>query len=462
MSKKHAFRSVSVKKVSPVALRERLGERIVVSIDVAKEKQFARFEDDAGTRETTTIVSWKHPEETPAFFEVCTALVAAGVKVEAAMEPSGTYGESLRYGLQQRSVDVYRVSGKHVHDSREVFDGVPSLHDAKSTGVIGWLHRQGRSTLWPAESEQQRELAARTNMVMIHESAKGRNLNRLEALLGAHWPEVQTWLDLSRPTLWALLATIGGPQQVASNAEQAKALLARVSRGKLAAAKIELIVASAHTTVGKPATPAEVAYLQHLAKEIDRDERYAREVRRTLKPAVNAAFGPELVALLGVAVCAVLLAKRLDPRCFPSAKAFEKALGLNLVEKSSGHVTGRKHISKRGSSQARQLMFMAALRLIRTDPVVKAWASVRTAAGPKRGICVMVAVLRKLARAAWRVSRGEPFDSTKLFDVHRLCKRGALPPQWAQRDPAPPKQPPPSQRAETDDAVARQTDPRAA
>jgi hypothetical protein len=31
-------------------------------------------------------------------------------------------------------VSVFMQSPKRVHDAREVFDGVPSLHDAKSCG----------------------------------------------------------------------------------------------------------------------------------------------------------------------------------------------------------------------------------------------------------------------------------------------------------------------------------------
>lgn len=48
------------------------------------------------------------------------------------MEPTGTYGDGLRALLVSRGVSVFMQSPKRVHDAREVFDGVPSLHDAKS------------------------------------------------------------------------------------------------------------------------------------------------------------------------------------------------------------------------------------------------------------------------------------------------------------------------------------------
>ena len=65
--------------------------------------------------------------------------------VEALMEPTGTYGEDLRALLITRGVSVFMLSPKRVHDAREVFDGVPSLHDAKSCVVMAQLHRQGVS-----------------------------------------------------------------------------------------------------------------------------------------------------------------------------------------------------------------------------------------------------------------------------------------------------------------------------
>jgi hypothetical protein len=47
--------------------------------------------------------------------------------------------------LKSEGVAVFMLSPKRVHDAKEVFDGVPSLHDAKSCVVMAQLHRQGVS-----------------------------------------------------------------------------------------------------------------------------------------------------------------------------------------------------------------------------------------------------------------------------------------------------------------------------
>jgi hypothetical protein len=108
----------------------------------------------------------------------------------------------------------------------------------------------------------------------------------------------------------------------------------------------------------------------------------------------------------------------------PSARgdlaALEKACGLNLKMKSSGNYLGRLSITKRGSPVVRHYLYLAALRLIKSDPRIAAWF--RTRAGYRGGHKLVAndAVMRKLIRALWHVARGAPFDSSKLIDERAL------------------------------------------
>jgi hypothetical protein len=47
-----------------------------------------------------------------------------------------------------------------VHDAAEVYDGVPSLHDANAAELIGRLHLQGVSQMWEEPGEERREFNA--------------------------------------------------------------------------------------------------------------------------------------------------------------------------------------------------------------------------------------------------------------------------------------------------------------
>jgi transposase len=110
-----------------------------------------------------------------------------------------------------------------------------------------------------------------------------------------------------------------------------------------------------------------------------------------------------------------LLSLHLDPRHFGCAQAFQKAMGLNLKEKSSGRYVGQLKLTKRGSAKARKYLYFAAMRLLQTDPVVKEWYLRKQ--DPKAKNKTVIALMRKLSKALWHVGRGQAFDATKLLSV---------------------------------------------
>ena len=128
-----------------------------------------------------------------------------------------------------------------------------------------------------------------------------------------------------------------------------------------------------------------------------------------------------LVPVLGVKTAATIIAGAGDPRQYGSAKALVKAVGLNLRTYSSGkRKPGKLHITKRGSGMTRMMLFMAALRLIKSDRVVRAWYEAKVARSGGRKMPAIVAIMRKLVSSLWYVARGHAFDTRKLFDAERL------------------------------------------
>ena len=123
--------------------------------------------------------------------------------------------------------------------------------------------------------------------------------------------------------------------------------------------------------------------------------------------------------MVGKATSAVLLHDVGDPTNFGSSRAYLKAMGRNLKQRS-GTKKGRLAVTKRGPSRARKYLWLAACRLLQKDVVTRAWYQKKVGRdGGKRSLAV-VAVMRKLAKALFHVARGSPFESTKLFDTTRL------------------------------------------
>jgi hypothetical protein len=96
-----------------------------------------------------------------------------------------------------------------------VFDGVPSLHDAKSAAILAKLHAEGLSSLWTQDHGDRRQLAAAIAIMDLHQERYLQLVHRLESWLARHWPESTSIFDLTSAALLALLARIGPPAEVA-------------------------------------------------------------------------------------------------------------------------------------------------------------------------------------------------------------------------------------------------------
>ncbi len=416
--KKRSYRAVEVKSVDFSRLEEEFkGQRMVFGIDIAKELQFGAI--ISNEEETRLIVKWRHPEETAEWVK---NLVGTGARVEAVMEPSGTYGDAIRHEFNANGVKVYKVSAKRSHDAAEVLDGVPSWHDAKSAVIVGKLHMDGISTEWVARTETDRALVATTKTMAMYDGQAMQNRNRLEAQLARHWPELGGILELGSGTMLAVLGEFGGPGGVAREPERAKALMIQEGRHFLSEEKMDLTVASAKATVGVPAIREEEEAIRELALDTRRAEQKAREIRRKVAKLVEGNKSAEAMSrATGIVTAAVIVARAGDPLEFDNARAFQKSVGLNLKERSSGKHKGELKITKRGSGEVRMYLYMAALRLIQDDEVIKAYYLKKVARdGGRKKTKALVAVMRKLVLGLWHVARGNEFDARKLFDTSRL------------------------------------------
>jgi hypothetical protein len=121
---KRKYRAIWIKEVDGDELGKRLsaGSVCVAAIDVAKTDMFAAFVDSSGQVQIT--VKWKHPAASAEFLSLVKK-VAGFADVEIAMEPSGTFGDALRYLMQSAGFKVYRVNPKHTNDAKEIYDSVP-------------------------------------------------------------------------------------------------------------------------------------------------------------------------------------------------------------------------------------------------------------------------------------------------------------------------------------------------
>jgi transposase len=416
---KHRYHAVELKQVDweLIARQTAEQERVVFAVDVAKDDFVGGLMST--DRTLVEMVKWTHPQQTRALVEALVATFGAA-RLEVVMEPSGTYGDALRALFVAAKVKVYRISPKRVHDAAELYDGVPSLHDAKAAYLIGRLHLEGVSQPWQEPSAQRRALTAQLGLLELYQERWQRSLNRMEALLSRHWPEAIRVMDLSSMTLLTVLSAYGDAAQVAAHAEDAAGLMQRTGRAGLERETIEQLLDSARHTVGLACIEAERHALRVLAQDMLDAHQALRQVERTLAGEVEADPALERMAsVVGKTTTAVLSSSLGAPQSYPDATSYLKSAGLNLKERSSGKHQGQLKITKRGPPVARRYLYLAALRWIARDPQVQDWYQRKVQRdGGLKGKAI-IALMRKLTKALWHVARGEHFDAAKLF--HRAA-----------------------------------------
>jgi len=183
---KRTYRSKKVNQIDWAEVKVLLNaEEVALAIDVAKQKQYAQLSNKSSS--VSMLFRWDHPEETPMMLNIIKGLCCPVVVI---VESTSTYGDAIRFQCRSRGFDVHQASAKRVHDAMEVYDGVPSLHDAKAATIISRFYRDGLTTPWRELSLKERQLNALRREFEIHKSQYQRNQNRLEAYLSRHWPEV--------------------------------------------------------------------------------------------------------------------------------------------------------------------------------------------------------------------------------------------------------------------------------
>jgi transposase len=413
--KRKAYRATAVNRVSEAELvKGREGQTLVVGMDQGKFEHLAVARWPDGQLERPWRVA--SPEQVPELVDLLRRL-AQGRSLTVALEPSGTYGDPLRQAVNDAGIAVVRVSPKAAHDYAEVFDGVPSQHDGKDAAVVAELAALGKSTPWPYEvpARWEQEVACCVDWMDAQQSLLTMWLGRLEALLARHWPEATRVLKkLSSATLLHAVAAYGSPAALAAD-EEAETQLAAWGGYYLKADKRQRLLASAAGSIGVRCSDAERAQLMDYAEQALQARAEVRHAQQRLRRLVK--DQPVLQAMgraVGIATACVLWAHLGDPRHYSSGPAYRKAMGLNLVERSSGIYQGKLKISRRGHGQVRRWLYFSVLRLARRE--LRTWYQDHKSKEGHDSKRVLIGIMRRLALAVYQVGAHQAiFDVRKLF-----------------------------------------------
>lgn len=417
-SKAYSSRNVNLIQLNSF-LEDRDGQDLWVGVDVGKEQMQVVLNWSADDFERPWKVS--NPSQVRLLVEHLKQL-SMGRKLLLAMEPSGTYGDVLRQACTDAQIIVHRVSPKAAHDYAEVFDGVPSQHDGKDAAVVAELARLGKSVAWPmtTASAAHQQIEYWVDRMDAQRRLLQMWCGRIEGRMARHWPELLGHLKTTSPTMLKTLIEYAGPMALGADPE-ATSKIKRLSRNHLSDEKIAAIIEQAKTSIGVRQTMIDQQRLRDYAtdamnakQQIKQAQKHLLKLARDIQPI--GAMKPAI----GNATACLLFTHLGDPSNYPCAAAYVKAMGLNLIERSSGMYQGKLKISKRGSSAVRYWLYLAALRLVKKNSPVRPWYLNKKHRDSDQAGRALVGIMRRLGLALWHVAvLGEAFDAKRLFPGKR-------------------------------------------
>jgi transposase len=130
-------------------------------------------------------------------------------------------------------------------------------------------------------------------------------------------------------------------------------LLLGISHRLIADDKVAAVIASAKASVGVPLVGLERNALMAIADDAYRAHRAFATAKTQVDQLAATTSAATLAPVVGHTTAAAVFAEVGDAKSFPCSRAFLKAMGLNLKEKSSDTVQGQIKITKRGPSRVR-------------------------------------------------------------------------------------------------------------
>lgn len=360
--------------MSKGSAKRRLGSEIVViGVDMAKESfvAVAEFDDGAVSKPKKFTVGREG-------FEAFLAFAGQEVgrrgrsRFVVALEPTGPYAEPLVAWLVTRDVVVYNVPPLLTRRMKEIEDGTTRKTDPKDARVIADLCRSGRGRPWRLVTGPFAELKALSRRRWQIVRRRTAVLNRLHAYLDVVFPEFPTLFgDVACPTARWVLGVAPTPDALLAVPEEVLvAGLLTASRRQLGAERAAALRAAAATTVGcrKGVVAQELVLAQYLA-DLEQVETHLAAVEAQMGQALGAVpYAERLLAIsdLGRVTLATLLGEVGDLAAFAVPAQLIKHVGLDLIEASSGKKNPQRvvqKVSKRGSAQARRMLYLAGVRL---------------------------------------------------------------------------------------------------
>jgi transposase len=360
-----------VKDIKTKKVRKINGKTMLVALDIAQEKHTGYLRCPDGTEIKPFEFSNNHQGFDHLWERIYRTMKTKNLEdVVVGIESTGSYAEPVLHYLMRKPVKLVQVNPLHTKRLKELHGNSPNKTDYKDPQVIADIIELGHSltVVIPegASAELRRLTQARERALERRTAA----LNQLQGLICVIFPEfLQVVKDIKTKTSYHLLKHFPSPQDIVKlGVEALRETIRKTSRGRLGKEHAEALYEAARRSVGiQEGLASMLLEIRQLVAVVEEAERSIAEfedrMRYHLKEIPYSRF---LLSIQGIGEITIagLIGEVGDFRKFKTAPEIIKLAGLDLFEVSSGKHKGQRHISKRGRSLMRKLLFFAAINVI--------------------------------------------------------------------------------------------------
>ncbi len=387
------------------------GKMLLVAVDIGKGANMGYCRAPNGT-EVQPFEFYNNAEGFRKFWDCIIKTKAAHhlEEVLVAIESTGAYGEPLVHYLNRRHVKVMQVNPLHTKRLKELQGNSPGKTDRKDPKIIADIIELGHALTVVLPEGTAAELRRLTH---ARERGLGRRtvfFNQLQDLVFIVFPEfLQVMKKIKGRTVRYLLKHYPTPQEIVNVGREALvSIIKQMSCGRLGRSPAEALYEAALQSVGiDEGRRGIVLEIQEILSGIDTCDRFIAKVEQEMaKHLEEIPYSRSILSVKGIGKVTVagLIGEVGDFSKFRTLREVLKLAGLDLFEISSGQHKGTRHISKRGRSLLRKLLYFAAINTVRRKGVMHETYQRFLKRGMIKGIA-LVAIARKLLRILFALVR---------------------------------------------------------
>ncbi len=327
-------------------------------------------------------------------------------------ESTGPYAEPLIHYLRQKPVRMVQVNPMHSKRVKELQGNSPNKTDQKDPKVIADIIELGHALTLVIPEGPAAELRRLTQ-------ARDRSLkrctalyNQLQHIVCLVFPEFfHVIKNIKTKTAKYLIKHTPTPQDVlAVDKESMVNTIRKVSYGKIGPKRIEALYAGAKNTVGLHEGQESIVFeIENILQIIEATESFIKNLEEMMSFHLRQIpYSRSILSIKGIGevTAAGLVGEVGDFRQFKTLSEITKLAGLDLFEISSGKHQGNRHISKRGRSLLRKLLYLTAVHMVSPVGIMRQTYQNYLDRGMIKKKA-LIAIARKLLRLIFALVRDE-------------------------------------------------------